>query len=367
MKEISMPILRFFIKSTLALPFLFISHASFAGAVSGGGGGTIPADQVEIPVLMAEIESSRNLITAYLHGQEMDRVLYPSPSSPTRDHNFDKLFAPGADIFKFLSEVQIFTRDSACHDADGRETDASANLDVQGGICLSIARVHNKVSFTTYKAEIPALLLHEISHFFGTNESEAVALQKLAVRFFSGTRSSKVFDWNYRVMNSVQSLGTVTSITQQALSSGAKVRCNDLKNLSYMFMSVMGSLLDGGTLMLLTSEKDEEYYWQVGTRVMATTDYLCALKGFSDSYSQAENEARYNKIFNGKLEVSARTYMQSRTNNQDPFNRYPISTVMIKKNASVADAASALNTTLGDLTNLYNLLNQQWQAKFIVH
>lgn len=340
---------------------MFAGQLAFAGSVSGGGGGTLPGDKIEAKDVLEAVADSRSVIDAFLKGVETWIVLEDGTTPKAWYHDYDKMFAPGADVFKLLNKVSFrIVSNGTYHDVGGSETDASANTDIEGGICISVSNIQPKVSFSNYRAEIGALILHEISHLYGSDEKEAVSIQKIAVRFFAGKSPSDILSWNFRVMESLRSLSSMTEMLSDALKSGAKIPCSNVGKLESAFMSTVHDLVDGGSNMLLTRERDAQYYWQLSTRVMAMQDFLCTQQG--DEYEDVRQWSvdRFNKIWGNDTELSADTYLKRAVNDQSKFNRYPLVTVKIKKYTSPTELPQDLDFAQKDIKTLNNLIQGQF-------
>ncbi|RYZ87881.1 MAG: hypothetical protein EOP06_11910, partial [Proteobacteria bacterium] len=322
-------------KCVVLLGALFAGQLTFAGSVSGGGGGTLPGDKVEASYVQEAIVDSRTVIDAFLKGVETRFVLDGGTPSESFYQNYSKMFRAGADVFKLMNEVPFkVISDGACHDLDGSETDASGNVDVQGGICISVSRIQPKVTYANYKAEIAALILHEISHLYGSDEAEASAIQKVAVRFFAGTSSGDVSRWSFQVMSSLRSLSSMTEMISDAMKSGAKIDCNSLGKLQSAYMTAVHELSDGSSGMFLTRERQTEYFWQLPTRIMAMRDFLCTQRGYESEDVRHVSIEIFNKIWRQDSELSADEYFKRAVEDSSSFNRFPLVTIKIKKYSS---------------------------------
>ena len=100
-------------------------HIAFAddimGAVSGGGGGTLPAEPIDEQLAVSAILNSRNVIDAYLNAVTGWLVLFGKEDPISRYHDFDKMFAPNTDVFALLGKVHIDLPHGPCY-FDGRRS-----------------------------------------------------------------------------------------------------------------------------------------------------------------------------------------------------------------------------------------------------
>ena len=344
---------------------VWLPCVSFGGVVSGGGGSTLPPQPVADSALLTAISQSRMTIDVFLKGIERFRVLASNPNQ--RFPEFDKMFQPGTDVFQVLENVKIVVqRKAPCFDYDGKPVDASVNAGFPNGICVSLSNLSAKLGWSNYENEIAALLLHEVSHLMGTDETEARDIQKIAIPFMAGLSPLMVSDWMLKVKLLVDSLGNTTAITDEALKGGAKISCDQLGKLSYSYLNDL-EMFQGGTASSLTREKDSEYYMQLGLRMGAATAYLCSLPGWGDPAEQKYYSQQYASAFpNGATAVSGYQYEQNTLNDGITFDRYPLVTVSIDKYGSVNDVTSMLDRLSADMTKLSQLLGKQMTEQFSV-
>lgn len=345
---------------------LLWANFSWAGAVSGGGGGTLPAEEVDEKYLVDAVVKSRSVIDAFLKDIEGNLILFGNESPDLFVHAFEKLFKKDHDIFELLPKVQIeINRNGPCFDFEGNPVDGSVKSRFENGICMSLPKLKEKLTYANYQGEIAALVLHEISHLMGADENEATTMQKYSIRFFTSTTPSDIFNWNYRMMQSVDSLRANTEIMVQLLKSGGMPTCKQIDTLSDSYLFQLHDLGDGGRGMFLTRERDTEYYWQISTRLIALRDFLCSKPGIGDEFEVKRYTKRYASGFKDGDRVSAYSYFNSTVEDGRPsFNRYPLVTVWIERHLSILDAIAALETSLIDLNNLDELLTSQWDQEF---
>lgn len=156
------------------------SDARSSGAVSGGGGGTLPAN----PVSIREIEEIVNtaLPEMRLVVREMSRRVFRGAESQLDI----KLFGGPKTIVDVLEETGYELRpDKPCLDRFGNEVDASIFANKPNDICISAFRIAPKLIEERARVETLALIFHEISHKLGTTEEEATEFQKDAAYLLS--------------------------------------------------------------------------------------------------------------------------------------------------------------------------------------
>src|SRR4051812_23787213 len=80
--------------------------ASTTGAVSGGGGGPLPANPASESAILEAIPAALANLTVYLNNIEDMRSL--SPNDPRFSYRlYDKLFADGKNVLDYLPRVQL--------------------------------------------------------------------------------------------------------------------------------------------------------------------------------------------------------------------------------------------------------------------
>jgi hypothetical protein len=175
------------IRSSAVLAFLSFSLAtciftseSFAsgniksnGAVSGGGGGTLPSNPVTISQINEIVEKA--LPEMRLVAREMSRRVFRGTETALET----KLFSGPVTIIDLLEDTGYELRtDKPCFDRFGNEVDASIFANKPNNICISSFRIAPKLIEERARVETLALIFHEISHKLGTSEAEATEFQK---------------------------------------------------------------------------------------------------------------------------------------------------------------------------------------------
>ena len=152
--------------------FLFSLNAiatNITGGMDAGGGGTLPTNPAYIFEIIEAAEEARPTLLYWFNGYER---------SSCRDQNSSickKLFLGPVSVQQMLKSLRLEVReDRSCYSSQGTEVDGS----IYGANCLSAFRIAPKLDKALVQREVLALLAHEVSHFMGTNEEEAVKIQK---------------------------------------------------------------------------------------------------------------------------------------------------------------------------------------------
>ncbi|MBO9665579.1 MAG: hypothetical protein J7501_02050 [Bdellovibrio sp.] len=166
-------------KKLMLLPFLLFSQNLFAGfgvdntgGMDGGGGGTLPSKPAITYQIREIAEYAKPEVLFLLNAYERFGGFASSSI-------YAKLFGGARRAQEVLKELRLEVRlDRPCYTSDGKEVDGSIYATKANTICLSAARIAPKTDVAVARREVIALLLHEVSHFMGATEQEAVDFQK---------------------------------------------------------------------------------------------------------------------------------------------------------------------------------------------
>lgn len=143
------------------------------GGMDGGGGGTLPVHPATIQQIEVAARNARPQILALLNGYEI--IEKPRDQIPL----YRKLFGGRKKVQEVLNDLRLEVRvDRPCFTANNVEVDGSIYAQKSNTVCLSAFRIAGKLDFAAAEREVTALLIHELSHFMGADESEAVHLQQ---------------------------------------------------------------------------------------------------------------------------------------------------------------------------------------------
>jgi len=149
------------------------------GGMDGGGGGTLPSHPATVQQIEALARNARPQLLALLNGYEI------SEKSRQQIPLYQKLFGGSQKAQEVLNNLQLEVRiDKPCFTANGVEVDGSIYAQKSNTICLSAFRIASKLDIAAVEREVSALLLHELSHFMGADETEAIALQQNIAKSF---------------------------------------------------------------------------------------------------------------------------------------------------------------------------------------
>lgn len=280
-------------KQSLGILLFFAAQSVWAlgnntGGMDGGGGGTLPAQPTNIYAVADIAQESKATLLYLLNGYE-DANKFSQNSSL-----YKKLFLGPQKVQDQLKALQLEVRmDKPCFTSANREVDASIYGAKPNTICLSAFRIAPKTDMAIAKREIHALLIHEISHFMGTTEDEAIELQKDIA--WSILNSKTELDRNV-IRSKTDELGAAFS---QALKSSQD---NDTASLSQKMKSLLLAFMqfESSTTTYpykLFAPLEYDYFDLLRAKLQLAQLYTRTLVA---DEMQNDNITDYNNTFNGK-------------------------------------------------------------------
>lgn len=338
-----------------------IAHA---GAVSGGGGGSLQGSPVEPRVLREAIFDSRILIEAFLNHMSTKITLEDTGATDYPHKAFRQFFVKGALLPEMLSSIRlVIDEQNPCLDFNGQLVDASIKTDIPNGICVSLPRLHEKLRTSNFEVEIGALILHEISHLLGSHEEEAVGIQMTMLETVRGQDSAMIRSWVAQAVQTLRSLDAHSALVTDGLRSNHPINCYSLRSFSVSHIQTINQLTKSSLSLL--NEISIELLIQAAFRVQAATDYLCSLNLDPGNISMALPAAqRYKDGFGGQTEVSVDSYERLSTHNLSTFDRFPLRKLRIKQLTSVEMAARDIDQTSRPLSFVGIQLEDQFKLRF---
>lgn len=153
-----------FVTQTVS-PLFAEARPLIEGGVSDGGGNAIGDTSVSPENIAEKIPDLKYWILSWIYKNQAESSA-----------QYMELFRQGS------IEVRLT---APCFDKNGVAKDGSIYGGEKYQICLSAFLLSQKLSKSNYEAELAALMIHEFSHFLGTTEDEAVALQTKTAEDFS--------------------------------------------------------------------------------------------------------------------------------------------------------------------------------------
>lgn len=282
------------IKKLILLPLLLLAETLWAGGntggMDGGGGGTLPAHPASIYEIQDIAQEAKPDLLYLLNGYEW-REKYDQ-QKPL----YKKLFGGPRKAQEVLKDLRLEVRlDKPCLTSGGTEVDGSIYGLKSNTICLSAFRISQKVDKAAAEREVLALLMHEISHFLGATEDEAVDLQKdISWWILNAKADSRLEGDSIRyALDSFESLlgGGIEALTQADLAkanerlSSALINLNKFEGLTY------------SSPYRLFEARDEQYQDLLRLKLIWARNFVETLiPGSEQNYAIDQ----YNKMFNGR-------------------------------------------------------------------
>lgn len=365
---------------------------AFAGGQDGNGGDLYVNQELTQDAIEEATLSSHAAIGFLLNSIEsayirQEGYLYPQ---------YKKLFTDPDALFRILDEVTVrFESNKAClvNTANGVvEEDAAAIIeDSKKIICISLMRIQSKLvrdldnsESELFQAYIAALVLHELSHFFGTTEPEARALQKVSYKWFRPAFSA-VHD---------RDAGLVTHLKRWQLSMKSFVRhpvdtakkfladlAQAMKDPNYEYvrrwvkdyqfsvrryftgLDLVGFTAEGlgvSAFGNLSREKDQETFAQIPMIAYLIDDFL-------------NSRSRMELGFEGATSIEAYRYYQKAHNpagyQKELYDKYfariyPYSTIWLKKPQTYQDVQKLVLLINKAVDDVHQLIETQFELRF---
>lgn len=270
------------------------------GGISAGGGGTLPADPISVYEVLRAIDQAKLILRMSFNYQRH----FPPREELFRSDKFmygEKNLATQLEI----TDLEVL-EDRPCKNKFGRDVDASIYASRPNTICLSAFRIAPKLIKEIATKEILALIAHELSHFLGANEAEAVEVQKAVawdLSSISSLNSSELENKLYMLPTEISSLSGYQSAINDDIKKG------NIKGILSSFRELTRQLTDFETNLPSTSisfgdYRINEYYALIYGRIRLAETFVETLDATDPDFQQSAKED-YEKCFNGQSEITA--------------------------------------------------------------
>lgn len=310
---------KFLIKfNLLALGLLspLVSHAN-GGVITGGGGGiTIPEHVATYSVKTAAFENAGKILIPWFRKEEMNFNFLKDEDKQASP--FRKIFQSDKSIYSLIHDSSIEIRENApCLDVEGLPHDGSIFAEKPHAICLSAFLMAPKLSYYNVDAETLALAAHEYSHLMGTNEDEAVAIQKSAISAFMttgfGDVTGKVAKLSLNFMstdysgprtyvNALYSFRQFISRSQESLSQ------DEIRQIRERVELILKSIMTENLRLLFVPENLADQSDLQFARFIVGGMALCALDKTLPKEMSASCQKDLDGIFHGKCRITFREF-----------------------------------------------------------
>lgn len=350
----------------LVLLLTIFNHA-YAGAISGGGGdverptGT-PVTPLEIKKL---VENYAGIILVVWFNRQ--KITFKNEPLEYQDRAIArKIFRSDKDIFDVIKNLNVEVRDSApCLDKEGAPHDGSIYASKEGAICISSFTMAPKLYRNDYEAQVLGLIIHELSHFFGTTENEADYLQYNAVKSLSHFNFSSVIgDIGY-----IQSLLSINNpfgkqlLVLRELADHPEMVSEKIMRKQLWWTDHIGHLYNSKSkyndwITFVPYEIETTYYTQ-RIRLENILEYLCIKSEWSEPSEKEECLTKQNLIFQSDKEVTASQYYNRvYGGTESRFND-----IIFKRVENNEDVSAELNILLNFLNRIYPYVDSLYNFK----
>lgn len=281
-------------KKLILLPFLLLSETLWAGGntggMDGGGGGTLPAHPASVYEIQDIAQEAKPQLFYLLNGYEW-REKYDR-QKPL----YKKLFGGPRKAQEVLKDLLLEVRlDKPCLTSGGTEVDGSIYALKPNTICLSAFRISQKIDKAAAEREVLALLMHEVSHFMGATEDEAVELQKdISWWILNAKVDSKLNEEGIR--SELDGFESLLESGIEALNQSDLSKANEQLSKSLVRLTRWEGMTNSSPYKLL-EPREEQYQDLLRLKLTWANNYIETLIPGAD---QSWAIDQYIKIFNGR-------------------------------------------------------------------
>jgi hypothetical protein len=273
-----------------------------------------------------------------------------------------------------LDNIKIELRmEQPCYNADGAPKDGSIFGTVMNeAICLSAFYMASKLNENNVREEALALLVHEISHFFGTTEEEAVEIQQRALWTFNKIDFLDArIEMKDLVAGGAGSDGQMLNFYFNLFSSRLEIA----KKYNWMWEDAKKHLLSfrdrlryGKDKILFTDHITIDMVTAQFARIYVVEDYMCANNPNSDMTTRLRCAANLRQAFGFEKQVTAAQLLTRR----DPEHKgdYPeaFNKVTFRKIVTDLDAQSELKALSNFIEQLrIEILKMAERGQFFIY
>ena len=360
------------IRKTLGLIFcniLIFTNAAIAGAVSGGGGGTTnPHPSTINDVVMAIYDAhAGSIIQSWFNEQQ---AFFNILGEGQKKSPFYKIFSSNKKISEVLKATKIELRLSKpCYDSDSAPKDASIYGSMPSAICISPFSMASKLNENNVREESLALIVHEITHLFGTTEEEANEIQSRALwkfnkidftdatsamnMFFKGGFGSEMQMLQYNLKLFASNLGNANP--------------TDWEYTKEKLRRIRADLKFGNDKLLFVSPHNYALVTVQFARLYAIENFICINDPRNDDEIKAICTKNIKTTFQDDKEVSARTYMARRIDSNPKDFGAVYDEVVIKRIDSPEDGQAEISKLIEFLDGIRTEVYQTSEIRMYLY
>ncbi len=284
-----------------------VANDDTEGGISAGGGGTLPANPIGIYKVFDIMDTAKSMLRMYLNYQRK----YSNIKSLT---GTDKYFFGTENLATQLEKTDIeILKDKPCKNKFGKDVDASIHASRPNTICLSAFRVAPKLIAENAQKEILALLVHELSHFLGSTEQEAIDLQRRAALELHDSIAA-LSDVNFEILIRYASdpLEQLTSTKDQIKKYSQIGDVTSIRkeiNSIFLGFDKFEKYLGNNTSLSFTDYTINDYDQLMHAKITLAAWYAGSIDPTNVFFD--DSKERYEKCFSGKSIIAVRELMQS--------------------------------------------------------
>lgn len=304
------------------------------GVGAGGGGGLVNPVPLEMSAVRRAVSESRQTILYYLfenqkifRGKIGEKVYFcddPEEATPEKQRWCDaskKIFRSSPDILALLNDVKIeFSEIDSCYDAAGHTVDGSVSGQPTNQICISGKNLVEKLDTFFYEPQIAGLVLHEISHWLGSTEEEAAALQTDLINRLLDTSIPTLHKLVHEEMSAVAPLRGSIDFIRMGMRHpinelAALCSSDDFNSRSSKILAKLGK----DTQMQFASDRNLIRTVSAMYEIVAISDYLC---GKSAAAAVAQGRSDLVEKYKTHIEQAAKRYSLLKAKGTMPLIEY---------------------------------------------
>lgn len=313
-----MSLLKYF---TATLAVTAIATTAYAtGAVSGGGGGTLPARPVGIYRIEQIVRDSMPELRLYFR----NRLQHEDPKYANSGEQ--KVFFGNETIADVLERTGIEVRtDKPCYDAFQNEVDASIYANHPDDICLSAFRIAPKLIEERARVETLALIVHELSHKLGTDEKEATDLQSMAAIHLNDSLKDIPMDFRFFVRDASDQASHLEGAIESAIGRLKQAPQPNSEVVEHFLFQVMESqralykALHFSAAYSFYDHREQSYDDMMEDRLNLALIYL---RSIYDKAAQAEWTEKYEEVFGQGKAITYGDYVTQHASYRQDRNEY---------------------------------------------
>lgn len=349
---------------TATLAVTAIATTAYAtGAVSGGGGGTLPARPVGVHRIEQIVRDSMPELRLYFRS----RLQHKDPTYA--DSGEQKVLFGKETIADVLERTGIEVRnDRPCYDAFQNEVDASIYANHPDDICLSAFRIAPKLIEERARVETLALIVHELSHKLGTDEKEATDLQSLAAIQLNNLKDIPV-DFRFFIRDASDQASQLEGAIEKAIKQLKQTQPATSDTVDKLLSDVVESqralykALHFSAAYSFYDHREQSYDDMMDDRLNLAIIYL---RSIYDKEAQAEWTQKYEEVFGQGKAITYGDYVAQHASYRQDRNEF--ATAVLYRMDSVEAAINELT----ELAEYYDKIGQflfqfSWDHALFTH